>query len=153
MVLTKAEENLIPYVNEVLQSIEKLHSFKLDLSEYRGDLRVGVAESQLCYRFSPILKEVHQKAPNAHLFLRSMNCYDIRDELLDGSLDIGIFYEDAGVTYLPLFTAENELKTGALKEIKTEIANPRIIAVCAHHKNKWVSPLMQFFIDLCTNHF
>lgn len=238
MVLTKAGENLIPYVNEVLQSIEKLHSFKLDLSKYQGDLRVGVAESQLCYRFSPIFKKFHQKAPNAHLFLQSMNCYDIRDELLDGSLDIGIFYEDVGgfgsslrtyeigsfptallaspeisrqvpdfitpdqslpvpfiinepdcifrqmfeeylreksirldhtiemwsiptiknlvasdvgVTYLPLFTAENELKTGALKEIKTEIANPRITAVCAHHKNKWVSPLMQFFIDLCTN--
>lgn len=239
MVLTKAGENLIPYVDEILQSVEKLHSFKQDLSEYQGNLRVGIAESQLCYRFSPILKEFHQKAPNAHLFLQSMNCYNIRDELLKGSLDIGIFYEDVGgfgsslttyeigsfptvlvaspeisrqfpdfitpdqslpvpfiinepdcifrqmfeeylrersirldhtiemwsiptiknlvasdvgVTYLPLFTVEDELKTGVLKEIRTEISNPQITAVCAHHKNKWVSPLLQFFIDLCTSH-
>ena len=96
MVLTKAGESLIPYVDEILQSIDKLHSFESDLSEYQGDLRVGVAETQLCYRFPAILKEFHLKAPKARLFLRSMNCYDIRDELLNGTLDIGVFYEDVG---------------------------------------------------------
>ena len=25
-----------------------------------------------------------------------MNCYDIRDELISGSLDLGVFYEDVG---------------------------------------------------------
>lgn len=237
MVLTKAGENFLPYVNNVLQSVERLRDFEHDLSKYQGNLRVGVAESQLCYHFSPILKQFHQKAPNAQLILRSMNCYDIRDELLNGTLDIGVFYKDVdgfgnnlttydmgtfstvlvaskeisrqfndfitpnqtlavpfiinepncifrqmfenylneksiqlnhtiemwsiptiknlvesdiGVTYLPLFTVENELKSGVLKEIKTDISHPEITAVCAHHKNKWVSPLMQLFIDLCT---
>lgn len=42
------------------------------------------------------MKEFHLKAPKARLFLRSMNCYDIRDELLNGTLDIGVFYEDVG---------------------------------------------------------
>ena len=240
MVLTKAGESLIPYVDEILQSIDKLHSFESDLSEYQGDLRVGVAETQLCYRFPAILKEFHLKAPKARLFLRSMNCYDIRDELLNGTLDIGVFYEDVGgfgsslvtyeigtfptillaspetqrqfpdfikpdqvlslplvinepncifrqmfeeylreksirlghtielwsiptiknlvasgvgITYLPLFTVQEELKTEVLKEIGTDMEEPAITAVCGHHKNKWISPLMQLFIDLCKEHF
>lgn len=239
MVLTKAGESLIPYVDEILQSIDKLHSFESKLSEYQGDLRVGVAETQLCYRFPAILKEFHLKAPKAHLFLRSMNCYDIRDELLNGTLDIGVFYEDVGgfgsslvtyeigtfptillaspetqrqfpdfikpdqvlslplvinepncifrqmfeeylreksirlghtielwsiptiknlvasgvgITYLPLFTVQEELKTEVLKEIGTDMEEPAITAVCGHHKNKWISPLMQLFIDLCKEH-
>lgn len=239
MVLTKAGESLIPYVDEILQSIDKLHSFESDLSEYQGDLRVGVAETQLCYRFPAILKEFHLKAPKARLFLRSMNCYDIRDELLNGTLDIGVFYEDVGgfgsslvtyeigtfptillaspetqrqfpdfikpdqvlslplvinepncifrqmfeeylreksirlghtielwsiptiknlvasgigITYLPLFTVQEELKTEVLKEIRTDMEEPAITAVCGHHKNKWISPLMQLFIDLCKEH-
>lgn len=239
MVLTKAGESLIPYVDEILQSIDKLHSFESDLSEYQGDLRVGVAETQLCYRFPAILKEFHLKAPKARLFLRSMNCYDIRDELLNGTLDIGVFYEDVGgfgsslvtyeigtfptillaspetqrqfpdfikpdqvlslplvinepncifrqmfeeylreksirlghtielwsiptiknlvasgvgITYLPLFTVQEELKTEVLKEIGTGMEEPAITAVCGHHKNKWISPLMQLFIDLCKEH-
>lgn len=239
MVLTKAGESLIPYVDEILQSIDKLHSFESDLSEYQGDLRVGVAETQLCYRFPAILKEFHLKAPKARLFLRSMNCYDIRDELLNGTLDIGVFYEDVGgfgsslvtyeigtfptillaspetqrqfpdfikpdqvlslplvinepncifrqmfeeylreksirlghtielwsiptiknlvasgvgITYLPLFTVQEELKTEVLKEIGTDMEEPAITAVCGHHKNKWISPLMQLFVDLCKEH-
>lgn len=42
------------------------------------------------------MKEFHRQAPKARLFLRSMNCYDIRDELFSGGLDLGVFYEDVG---------------------------------------------------------
>ena len=55
-----------------------------------------------------------------------------------------------GISFLPAFTAQEELDAGVLVEIPTEIADRTITAVCAHHKNKWVSPLMQLFIDLCT---
>lgn len=72
MVLTKAGERLIPYVDEVLQSIDKLRFFEEDLSECHGDLRIGVGESLLCYRLPPILKEFHRQAPKARLLLRSM---------------------------------------------------------------------------------
>lgn len=236
MVLTKAGERLVPYVSETLESVEKLHSIESDLSSYQGNLRLGIAETQLCYRFSSILKEFHQKAPKAHLILRSMNCYDIRDELLNGTLDIGVFYEDVGgfgnnlatyeigsfstvlvtspemkrqypdfttpnqtiplsfiinepdcifrqmleeylrrksirldhtielwsiptiknlvesgigFSFLPRFTVQEELESGILEEIEISMENPTITAVCGHHKNKWVSPLMQLFIDLC----
>ena len=90
MVLTKAGEQLIPYVDNVLDSVDKMRNFERDLAECRGDLHIGVGETLLCFRLPAILKEFHEMAPNARLFIRSMNCYDIRDELLDGSLDLGI---------------------------------------------------------------
>lgn len=238
MVLTKAGERLVPYVDEILQSVDKLRFFEDDLSECQGDLHVGIAETLLCYRLSPILKEFHRQAPKARLFLRSMNCYDIRNELLNGTLDLGVFYEDVGgfgssltvhplgsypmslvaspeikkhcpdfitpdraipvsfiineptcifrqifeqylreksiildhtielwsiptiknlvksdvgVSFLPAFTVQEELDKGELEEISTDIMDKTITAVCAHHKNKWISPLMQLLIELCQN--
>ncbi|MDO5000894.1 MAG: LysR family transcriptional regulator [Eubacteriales bacterium] len=236
MVLTKAGEHLIPYVDEVLSSVDRLRNFEDDLAECQGDLRVGVGETLLCYRLPAILKEFHRQAPNARLFLRSMNCYDIRDELMAGSLDVGVFYDcvggfgtnlttyslgsyplalvaskdlkqqfpdfitpdqqipvpfiineptcvfrqifeqylreksilldhtielwsiptiknlaknDVGISYLPRFSVQEELNDGSLVEIPTELTDTTITAVCGHHKNKWISPLMQLFIDLC----
>jgi DNA-binding transcriptional LysR family regulator len=168
-----------------------------------------------------------------------MNCYDIRDELMSGSLDIGVFYDcvggfgtslttypfgtydlalmaspeikkqypdfvtpdqqipvpfiineptcvfrqifeqylreksimldhtielwsiptiknlvknDVGITYLPRFAVQEELGSGSLAEIPTGLTDVTIMAVCGHHKNKWISPLMELFINLCPNH-
>lgn len=240
MVLTKAGERLIPYVDEILQSVDKLNFFESDLSDCQGSLNIGVAETLLCYRFPNILKEFHQKAPKARLFLRSMNCYDIRNELLDGTLDLGVFYEDVGgfgsnlavhslgdcsmtlvasheikkicpnfivpdrtipipfiinekncifrqifekylqeksiildhtielwsvptiknlvksdmgISFLPTFVVQEDLNTGELEEIPTAISDKTITAICAHHKNKWISPLMQLFVNLCVSYF
>lgn len=237
MVLTKAGKQLVPYVNDVLTSVNRMRYFENDLAECQGDLHVGIAETQLCYKMPPILKKFHQQAPNARLFLRSMNCYDIRDELINGTLDIGVFYEDVGgygsnlvtkpmgtypvtlvaspetmnhyhdfittdqqipvsfiineptcifrqiferyireksiildhtielwsiptiknlvmssvgISFLPKFSVQKELDCGDLIEIQTDLTNAQISAVCGYHKNKWVSPLMQAFIDLCT---
>lgn len=239
MVLTKAGEHLVPYVDEILQSVEKLRFFEDDLSECQGDLNIGVGESLLCYRLPSILKEFHRQAPKSRLFLRSMNCYDIRNELLSGTLDLGIFYKDVGgfgsnltvhslgsfpmslvaspevkklcpnfvtpdrvipvpfiineqncifrqlfeqylreksiildhtielwsiptiknlvksdvgISFLPTFTVQAEIDTGELVEIPTDMADKTITAVCANHKNKWISPLMQLFIDLCVSY-
>jgi len=236
MVLTKAGEQLVPYVNEVFAAVDKLRGFEKDLALCQGDLNIGVGETLLCYKMAPILKEFHRQAPNARLFLRSMNCYDIRDELLNGTLDLGLFYDyvggfgsnlttytfgsfpvilvsspgikksfpdfstpdreipqpfiinepkcvfrqifeeylrgksirldhtielwsiptiknlvksDVGVTFLPKFAVEEELAAGTLEEIETDMDDAIITAVCAHHKNKWVSPLMQLLLDLC----
>lgn len=239
MVLTKAGEQLIPYVDEVLSSIDRLRNFEDDLAECTGDLRVGVGETLLCFHLPAILKEFHEQAPKAQLFLRSMNCYDIRDELMAGSLDIGVFYNyvggfgtslttyplgtyslaliasqktkdqyhdfitanqqipvpfiineptcvfrqifeqylrdksimldhtielwsiptiknlvknDVGISFLPRFSVQEELDNGSLVEISTELTDTTLTAVCGHHKNKWISPLMQLFIDLNRKH-
>lgn len=236
MVLTKAGENLVPYVDEILQSVNKLRFFEDNLAECQGDLRIGIGETLLCYRFPDVLKKFHQQAPKARLLLRSMNCYDIRNELLNGALDLGVFYEDVGgfgsgltmhpvgsyplilvaspdtkrqypdfvtpdrtmrvpfiinepncifrqifeqylreksiildhtielwsiptiinlvkndvgISFLPAFAVQEELEKGELEEIPTAVSGRTITAACAHHKNKWISPLMQLFMELC----
>lgn len=236
MELTKAGERLLPYVDDVLRSVDQLRCFEEDLAECQGDVRVGVGETLLCYRLPPILKEFHRRAPKARLYLQSMNCRDIRNALLEGSLDLGVFYgdvggfgsslttrtlgtyplalvaspemgrafpdfitpdralplplisnepgcvfrqmfegylqarsirldhtielwsiptiknlvmSDVGVSYLPRFTVEEELARGELVELPTALPDATVTAVCGHHKNKWLSPLLQLFLDLC----
>lgn len=236
MVLTKAGEQMLPYIDSALQEIDKLYCIKSDLRAHQGELRVGVGETLLCYKLPGIVKEFTRQAPKARLHIRSMNCYDIRDAVQSGELDLGIFYEDVGgigdqlvtapmgsfslalaaspdvkgrfpdfvtpgqqisvpflineqrcifrqifenylagksinldrtielwsiptiknlvksgmgVTFLPYFAVEDDLAGGSLAEIPTDISGTEIHAVCCHHKNKWISPLMQLFIDLC----
>ena len=235
-VLSKAGERLVPFVEEILGSMERLRSFEGDLAKEPGELTVGIAETQLCYRLPGALSELHRRAPRARLRIRSMNCYDIRDALLDGTLDLGVFYADVGgfgsalathplgrfpvalvaapatarefhdfttpdrqipipflineqncifrqmfedylkqrsvrldqtielwsiptiihlvcgglgVSFLPRFAVQEELDRGTLVEIPTGLQDRAISAVCAHHKNKQLTPLMREFVQLC----
>ncbi len=237
MVLTKAGQNLLPHVNEVMLSVEKMMYTNKDIATLKGDLRVATADSFMCYKMPVIVKEFRKLAPNAHLYLSSMNCQRTKEELLADNFDLGVFYEDTrllgnsfiahkidkyplrlvasletkkqfsdfktrgqnldvpfiidepdcifrqifenylkkkdislgrtieirsipaikklvannlGISYLPLFTVEDELQQKELFEIETDIKNDTITAVCAYHKNKWKSPLMELFIDLLT---
>ena len=78
-----------------------------------------------------------------------------RSILLDHTIELwsiptikNLVKNDVGVTYLPRFAVQDELERGELVEIPTEITHTHISAICAHHKNKWISPLMGLFIDL-----
>lgn len=50
MELTHAGELLIPYINDVFQSIEKLRYFENDLSLCQGSIHIGIGETLLCYK-------------------------------------------------------------------------------------------------------
>jgi len=238
MVLSRAGERLVPFVDEALDSMARLQSFDGVLATDTAELSVGVAETQLCYRLGPVFGELHRRAPHSKLRIRSMNCYATRDALIEGSIDLGIFYTEVGgfgsnltthpmgefevglfaapetaerfsdfttperyldvpflinepncifrqmfedylrsrslrvqhtielgsiptiinlvrdglgVTFLPQFTVLSYLREGTLSEIPTDMKSPKITAVCAHHKNKWLSPAMQEFIHICSS--
>ena len=53
MILTKAGEELIPYVDEVLAAVKKVKSFQYGIATYQGTLTVGAPESLLCFRLRP----------------------------------------------------------------------------------------------------
>lgn len=235
MVLTKAGEQLYPYVRDVLESVERMTGFENDVKNYRGSLKVGAAESLLCFKLPGVLEQFHREAPETKLYIQSMNCYDIRDALFEGSLDIGIFYQDIGglgnlletvqvgsyplklvaspdlaaqfpdfvtpdreipvpfiinekncifrqiferylkersirldhtielwsiptiknlvkssmgISFLPAFTVEDEIASGELCEIPTDLSGTTITAVCGYHKNKWLSPAMRLFLEV-----
>ncbi len=238
MTLTKAGKELITYVEDVLESMERLSGFSDNLPELKGELHIESAETILCYKMAPVLKEFHRIAPKAKLYLRSTNCYEILEKVRTGKIDLGVFYinvceaqdflqvypigectmylvaspqikaefsdfitpnrnieypfiidepdcifrqifeeylnkkniqldhtielwsiptiknlvkNDVGITYLPSYTVENEIRSGELCKIPTELDDQKLVAVCAHHKNKWISPLMKLFIQIVTD--
>lgn len=51
---------MIPYVDEILQSVDKLSFLGEDLSEYQEDRHIGVGETLLCYKLPFILKTISQ---------------------------------------------------------------------------------------------
>ena len=55
---------------------------------------------------------------------------------------------DVGITFLPRFAVAEELESGELEEIPTDMKKRHITAVCAFHQNKWVSPAMELFMKL-----
>ena len=53
-----------------------------------------------------------------------------------------------GIAYLPRVSVEEELSAGTLIQLPIDLADPAIDIVCEHHKNKWISPQMAFFLSL-----
>ena len=53
-----------------------------------------------------------------------------------------------GFTYLPRFAVQEELASGRLVELIAPISGVRFPALCAQHKNRWVTPAMELFINL-----
>lgn len=92
MILTKAGEELIPYVDEVLAAVKKVKSFQYGIAAYQGTLTVGAPESLLCFRLPPLLKRLHAHAPRVDLRLRSLTSRDVVAALSDGQIDVGLAY-------------------------------------------------------------
>ena len=234
MHLTQAGNDILPYVDTILQNVEYLENFKNEYDELHGSLRIALPESLLTYQMQPVLKEFHEQAPNVQLSLQALNCFAIRNQIVAGNVDMGIHYDiggygatmmveklksfsltlaansrldedgfdftspdkkiniqllsndpesiyqkrfdnylkekkitlsgtmemggleaikrsllsDLGISYLPTFIIEDELKQGTLKALKTDMKDNTVMAVCVYHKNKWITPAMELFIQL-----
>jgi DNA-binding transcriptional LysR family regulator len=234
MMLTQAGKDIMPYVDTILMSVEQLTNFGKGNDNVVGTLKVAIAETLLIYKMQPVIKAFREQAPNIRFSLTSMSCYEIRKEVLNGSVDIGIHFDvggynstiltevlsdyplalvaspeidksyfdfvtpnqfkpinqiskaggskyydifaeylqqkkivldnnlelssieaikssvinNLGIAYLPRFTVERELASSEMEEIETELNNRYITAICVYHKNKWMTPAMQLFINL-----
>lgn len=237
MELTQAGKELIPYIDNILNAIQQMENYGKSNEELTGTLRVAMPETLLSYQMVEILMRFRQNAPNVRLSLQASNCYEIRTQVLNGNVDLGVHYDiggygdsvvtkrlrqyefilvgspqlredeadfitrnqrkalcfladqssyyykqfneyleecdivienevdlvsteaikqlvkgNLGIAYLPRFTIEEELNSGALREIPTAIQNKQIGTVCNYHKNKWITPAMELFLKLlCTD--
>ena len=121
---------------------------------FRSNPRKALPECILCFcffhhfnlyvKFSCIFRQIFEQ------YLRDKSI------ILDHTIELwsiptikNLVKNNVGVSFLPEFTVTEELNRGELVKIPTAISGTKITAVCAHHKNKWVSPLMQLFISLC----
>lgn len=233
MQLTQNGKELVPYIDNVLNAVQQIENYGKSNEELTGTLRVAMPETLLSYQMVQTLIQFRQKAPNVRLSLQSSNCYEIRAQVLSGSVDIGVHYDiggygdsvvterlqqyefilvgssqlnkdeadfitqnqrkplcfladqssyyykkfndylnaynivinnevdlisteaikqlvngNLGVAYLPRFAIEQELNSGIVREIPTAICNKHIGAVCNYHKNKWITPAMDLFLQL-----
>lgn len=78
-----------------------------------------------------------------------------RDITLDATLELWSIetikrcvMSNLGFTYLPRFAAQGELAEGQLMELDAPISGVRFPTLCARHKNRWVTPAMELFMDL-----
>lgn len=91
--LTSAGKDLLPLVNNILESVDVMKNYGKDNNDFSGQLRIAIPETLLTYKLQPILKKIHQTMPNVKLSFKTMNCYDIPQEINRGSVDLGICYD------------------------------------------------------------
>jgi len=53
-----------------------------------------------------------------------------------------------GIACLPHFVVQEELDNSQIVEIPIKGFKPKVIAIAAYHRNKWVSPAMQLFLNI-----
>lgn len=75
------------------------------------------------------------------------------DIVMNGEMEIGSAEavkrsaaSNLGIGFLPRFAVENQLKKGEVKELRTNLKENEITAVCIRHKNKWLTPAMSLFV-------
>lgn len=96
MKLTQAGKELLPYIDTVLEAVERMENYSKNGGELAGTLRVAMPETLLTYRMQPVLKEFHEQAPHIKFSLQTSNCYTIREQVISGDVDIGIHYDIGG---------------------------------------------------------
>ena len=91
MVLTEAGRAMLPLVRDLTQAIDAIRSVAQP-DALGGELHLAVGETLLAFRMPNILARFRAIAPNVRLFLSALNCYEIRDRLVAGKIDLGLFY-------------------------------------------------------------
>ena len=234
MELTQAGEGLLPYIDAVLEAVRQMENYGQCGHLLAGTLRIAMPETLLSYQMHQVLSAFRKLAPDVKLSLRTPNCYEIREQIISGIVDLGVHYDiggygaslvveklrdyqlvlagsmelkqeacdfitkgqrkdiclltmdknslyhrqfeeylrksditlngemelvsteaikrsvagNLGVAYLPRFMVEEELRCGLIRELPVSIENNRITTVCTYHKNKWVTPAIDLFINL-----
>lgn len=92
MCLTNEGKKLIPHIHELTRVMESIREAARQDAEPGGELRVATGETLLAYKMPQVLQRFKLRAPNVRLSLQSLNCYVIRDALLNDEVDLGVFY-------------------------------------------------------------
>jgi len=96
MALTQAGRDILPHVEAILRSMQAISAYGKGKTELSGELRVAIAESLLSYKMQPVLKQFVERAPKVKLALQCLNCHEIKDGILSGELDMGVYYDVGG---------------------------------------------------------
>jgi len=98
MLLTQEAKEIMPYFDTITNSIDELINYHKSTSEIQGILRIAMPETLLIYKMQNILIEFKKKAPNVQLSFQGTNCYDVKKQLINGNIDLGIHYNISSYT-------------------------------------------------------
>lgn len=105
MYLSEAGRQMLPKIDQITDLMTELKMQNSPDLHYTGTLRVGIAETMLMNKMQPALKKFLQTAPHVDLQISSFSCYNTREALKRGAMDLGILYLDlAGRRSDPLLT-------------------------------------------------
>ncbi|WP_415718374.1 LysR family transcriptional regulator [Maridesulfovibrio sp.] len=93
VVLNSFGEQLYHMVLPLLAGYDDLCALKQDVGEPAGPLRIGVPESTMLYRLSPVLKEYKLLYPGVDIIMQNSICPVMRRLLREGKLDMAILLD------------------------------------------------------------
>ncbi len=93
--LTPAGRELLPFIDQVLDSAAALTTYCRQRDQLQGILTIAAPESLITYQLPPVLKAFREKAPHVELRLQCLNCFEIFRRLCSGSreIDIALHYD------------------------------------------------------------
>ncbi|MCY7755356.1 LysR family transcriptional regulator [Bacillus haynesii] len=94
MMLTEAGKHLLPYAAEMVELYEKARHIPENDQEPSGNLIIGASESLTVYRLPAILHEFTNKYPQVTVTLKSSTCWQLRDELKQGKIDVAFLLDN-----------------------------------------------------------
>lgn len=92
--LTEAGKHLLPYAAEMVELYEKARHIPENDQEPSGNLIIGASESLTVYRLPAILHEFTNKYPQVTVTLKSSTCWQLRDELKQGKIDVAFLLDN-----------------------------------------------------------
>jgi DNA-binding transcriptional LysR family regulator len=95
--------------------------------------------SQGCSWEELFKKDLEATNASVKLMLYQGSAYTLKQFAING----------LGITLLPLYTVTTELKENQLKKLNWQDKEFYLTTQVVHHKNKWVSPALKAFLELC----
>ncbi|VFQ42494.1 LysR family transcriptional regulator [Desulfoluna butyratoxydans] len=77
----------------LLVGYEDICNLKNDTDEPSGSIRIGVPESTMLYRLSPVLQRYKSQYPKVEIIMQNALCPVMRRFLKEGDLDLGLLLE------------------------------------------------------------
>lgn len=94
MNLSSFGKKLLPYVEELLTTEEKIMQLSKDKNLIKGTLKIAMGDSLVTYEFQDILSQFKKKAPHVKLSILTVDIVTMRELLEKGDVDIGFLFED-----------------------------------------------------------
>lgn len=94
MNLSSFGKKLLPYVEELLNTEEKIIQLSKDKNLIKGTLKIAMGDSLVTYEFQDILSQFKKKAPHVKLSILTVDIVTMRELLEKGDVDIGFLFED-----------------------------------------------------------